>query len=101
MEEIMKRLTERASRGDLDTGKIYMKVQNVGGKRVEEEVGQFIKSYRMGSGDGMTLHWEFMKDGKVIRVDDEMWGSVDGSGLVSFVEKNEGTAPGRSLVING
>jgi hypothetical protein len=49
----------------------------------------------------MTLHWEFMKDGKVIRVDDEMWGSVDGSGLVSFVEKNEGTAPGRSLVING
>jgi len=101
MEEIMKMLTERVSRGDLDTGKTYMKVQNVGGKRVEEEVGQFIKSYRMGSGDGMTLHWEFMKGGKVIRVDDEMWGSVDGSRLVGFVEKIEATVPGRGLVING
>jgi hypothetical protein len=40
----------------------------------------------MGSGDGMTLHWEFIKDGNTIRVDDEMWGSLAGTELVGFVE---------------
>lgn len=87
MEAIQSLLTARASRGNLDTTKTYIKVQTVGGKRQEEEVGQFVKSYRMGSGDGMTLHWEFIKDGKTIRVDDEMWGRGDGIGLVGFVEK--------------
>ena len=85
MEAVTAVLASRMSRADLDTKKCYIKVQNVGGKRVEEEVGQFVRSYRMGSGDGMTLHWEFLKDGQVIRVDDEMWGSVGGQELVGFV----------------
>ena len=79
-------MEKRASRGDLDTLKSYIKVQLVKGVQVREEVGQFVRSYRMGSGDGMTLHWEFIKDGKMIRVDDEMWGSVAGTELVGFVE---------------
>jgi hypothetical protein len=88
MEAVNALMTKRASRANLDTSKSYIKVQNVGGKRVEEEVGKFIKAYRMGSGDGMTLHWEFLKGGQVIRVDDEMWGSVGGQELVGFVEKD-------------
>ena len=83
MEAILKK---RASRADLDTSKKYIKVQLVKGVEVREEVGQFVKSYRMGSGDGMTLHWEFINDGKTIRVDDEMWGSLAGTELVGFVE---------------
>ena len=81
-------MTKRASRANLDRTKIYIKVQMVGGKRLEEEVGQFIQSYRMGSGDGMTLHWEFLKGNQIIRVDDEMWGSVGGPELIGFVEKS-------------
>lgn len=88
MEAVNALMMKRASRANLDTSKIYIKVQMVGGKRVEEEVGQFIKSYRMGSGDGMTLHWEFLKNEKIIRVDDEMWGSIGGEELVGFVEKD-------------
>ena len=84
MEAITNLLQSRCSRADLDTTKSYMKVQKVNGKVTEEEVGQFVKSYRMGSGDGMTLHWEFNKNGVIIQVDDEMWGSVDGSGLIGF-----------------
>ena len=78
-------MISRASRMNLDTTKSYIKVQTVAGKRVEEVVGQFVRSYRMGSGDGMTVHWEFIKDGKTIRVDDEMWGSLAGTELVGFV----------------
>jgi hypothetical protein len=85
METVNALMMKRASRANLDTTKKYIKVQNVGGKRVEEEVGQFIRSYRMGSGDGMTLHWEFIKDGQIIRIDDEMWGSVGGQELLGFV----------------
>ena len=79
-------MEKRASRGDLDPAKKYIKIQRVNGIEVREEVGQFVRSYRMGSGDGMTLHWEFIKDGKIIRIDDEMWGSVNGVGLVGFIE---------------
>ena len=85
MEAVTAVLASRFSRANLDTTKKYIKVQNVGGKRVEEEVGQFVRSYRMGSGDGMTLHWEFLKNGQVIRIDDEMWGSVGGQELLGFV----------------
>jgi hypothetical protein len=85
MEAITAVLSSRMSRANLDTKKSYIKVQNVGGKRVEEEVGQFVRSYRMGSGDGMTLHWEFLKNGQIIRIDDEMWGSVGGQELLGFV----------------
>jgi len=88
MEAIMKVLEKRVSRTNLDTSKSYIKVQRVNGVEVREEIGQFVKAYRMGSGDGMTLHWEFIKDGKTIRVDDEMWGSVAGTELVGFIEKN-------------
>jgi hypothetical protein len=87
MEAIAALLTERISRANLDTTKSYVKVRTVKGQRVEEEVGQFVKSYRMGSGDGTTIHWEFIKDGKTIRVDDEMWGTIDGNKLVGFIEK--------------
>jgi hypothetical protein len=86
MEAIMKVLEKRVSRANLDTSKSYIKVQRVNGVEVREEIGQFVKAYRMGSGDGMTLHWEFIKDGKTIHVDDEMWGSVAGTELVGFVE---------------
>lgn len=77
-------MDKRSQRGDLDTSKSYVKLQIVGGLLKEEEVGRFVKSYRMGSGDGMTLHWEFVKDGVKIVVDDEMWGSVSGEGLIGF-----------------
>jgi hypothetical protein len=82
--DIMDILAERYERGNLDTTKNYMKVQIVNGVLKEEEVGRFVKSYRMGSGDGMTLHWEFVKDGQKIVVDDEMWGNVSGEGLIRF-----------------
>jgi hypothetical protein len=77
-------LAQRYQRGNLHTSKNYVKVQIVGGVSKEEEVGRFVKSYCMGSGDGMTLHWEFVKDGQKIVVDDEMWGSVSGEGLIHF-----------------
>jgi hypothetical protein len=77
-------LESRCSRANLDTTKSYIKVQKVDGKLIEEEVGQFVKTYRMGSGDGMTLHWEFTKDGLTISVGDSMWGSINGSELIGF-----------------
>ena len=87
MDYINKLLERRAQRGNLDTTKTYYKVQKVGTDYKREEVGQFVRSYQMGSGDGMTIHWEFIKDGATIRVDDEMWGSLQGTELVGFVEK--------------
>lgn len=77
-------IRQRCQRGNLHTSKSYVKVQIIGGVSKEEEVGQFVKSYRMGSGDGMTLHWEFVKDGVKIVVDDEMWGNASGEGLIGF-----------------
>lgn len=84
MEIITSLLQSRCSRGNLDPTRSYIKVLKVDGKITEEEVGQFVKAYRMGSGDGMTLHWEFNKNGVTIRIDDEMWGSVNGSELIGF-----------------
>ena len=79
----------RWKRGDLDPTKKYIKVWRVKDTELREEVGQFVRSYRMGSGDGMTIHWEFIKDGNTIRVDDEMWGTVGGSELVRFIDVTE------------
>lgn len=74
----------RCSRGDLDTTKEYIMVKKVNGKVVEEEVGRFVKCYQMGSGDGMTLHWEFLLNGITIHIQDDMWGTIDGSELTGF-----------------
>lgn len=82
--DIMDTIRQRCQRANLDTSKSYVKVQMICGVSKEEEVGRFVKSYRMGSGDGMTLHWEFVKDGQKIVVDDEMWGNVSGEGLIGF-----------------
>ncbi len=77
-------LEHRISRLNLDTTKSYIKVQKKNGMVIEEPVGLFVRAYRMGSGDGMTAHWEFLKDGNKIVVNDDMWGSVDGVELVGF-----------------
>ena len=86
MEAIAAILTSRISRHNLDPMKSYIKVVKKGMMTIEEPVGRFVKAYRMGSGDGMTAHWEFIKDGATIVIDDEMWGSLDGSSLVGFKE---------------
>ena len=90
--DIIPLMESRVARANLDTTKHYNKVVNTRqGTSVEEEyVGQFIKSYRMGSGDGMTLHWDFDRNGTVVTVNDEMWGYTDGRNLVGFraVEQN-------------
>ncbi len=62
-------------------------VKKVNGKNVETDVGLFVRAYRMGSGDGMTIHWEFLKDSVTIVIDDAMWGSIEGSELVGFKTK--------------
>jgi hypothetical protein len=79
-------LTKRISRMDLDTTKNYEKIQKVNGVQTATPVGRFVKAYRMGSGDGMTAHWEFQLDGNTVTVDDEMWGSINGQELVGFRE---------------
>ena len=90
MSDISKLIEKRISRLDLDTKKVYEKVQSVNGATMATLVGKFIKSYYMGSGDGITAHWEFELDGKRIIVDDEMWGAATGVGLVSFREVSGG-----------
>jgi hypothetical protein len=87
MDYINKLLERRAQRGNLDTTKIYYKIQKVGADYKREEVGQFVRSYTMGSGDGGTIHWEFIKNGATIRVDDDLWGSLEGTELVGFIPK--------------
>ena len=87
MDFITSLLESRCSRANLDTTKEYIMVKKVDGKVIEEDVGFFVKSYRMGSGDGTTLHWEFLKDGYTVRIQDDMWGSVNGSELTGFKTK--------------
>jgi hypothetical protein len=79
-------LSQRISRLNLDVTKNYEKVQKVNGVEVSTQVGRFVRAYRMGSGDGMTAHWEFELDGSTVTVDDEMWGSLGGQKLVGFRE---------------
>ena len=82
----MEILNQRISRLNLDTAKNYEKVQLVNGVQTITLVGRFVRAYRMGSGDGMTAHWEFELDGNKITVDDEMWGTIGGQELVGFRE---------------
>ena len=73
-------------RVNLDTKKSYYQLKNVNGTLVKTFMGQFVRVYRMGSGDGMTVHLEFNDSGILNRVDEEMWGSVSGSELSYFIE---------------
>jgi hypothetical protein len=59
-------------------------IKEVNGVTTEEDAGTFIRCYRMGSGDGMTVHWEFNNGGKMTTIDDQMWGSVSGKELTYF-----------------
>ena len=77
-------INSRMSRAALQAGIQYIKIIEVNGKIIEEDVGMFVRSYRMGSGDGTTIHWEFNKDGVIKRIDDELWGSVNGSELTYY-----------------
>ena len=82
MESFGELLNQRLSRADLKVGTAYYKHKN--GRQTY--VGTFVQMYRMGSGDGMTIHAEFLCNGKTIQVDEEMWGSVDGYELTWFTE---------------
>ena len=84
MSSIADTITSRISRANLDPTKYYIMIQTMGGATVEEQVGRFVKSHTMGSGDGMTLHWEFELNGKIRRINDERWGSISGTELVGF-----------------
>jgi len=75
-------IKKRIARVNLDTKKFYKQVK--GG--IETYVGRFVRVYRMGSGDGMTVHIEFNNDGRLISIDEEMWGSVSGDELSYFIE---------------
>jgi len=86
-------LRQQNSSTHLDTTKSYIKVQRTEAGVVEEPVGRFVRSYCMGSGDGMTLHWEFIKDDKTIVIDDERWGPIDGSNMVGFKEDTSTNDP--------
>lgn len=79
-------LKEKNSRVNLDVNKNYTKVKIVNNTVIKEYVGKFVKTYCMGSGDGMTVHMEFNDNGRVTRVNEEMWGSVTGYELSYFIE---------------
>ena len=89
METINNMMESRISRVNLDITKSYTRVKLVNGTPVKEFVGRFVKTYRMGSGDGMTVHMEFNDNGRITRVDEEMWGSVGGYELSYFIETPE------------
>ena len=84
MQALENLLKTRYERGNLDVTKSYEKIQRVSGVETITYVGQFVRSYRMGSGDGMSIHWEFNNNGTVVRVDDDMWGSISGQELAGF-----------------
>ena len=86
MEQVNNMIESRISRVNLDVNKKYTRVKVVNGSLLKEYVGKFVKTYRMGSGDGMTVHMEFNDNGRVTRVDEEMWGSVGGYELSYFIE---------------
>ena len=86
MDAIKPIMESRISRAQLKPGTEYIKIKQVNGVNKEENVGVFVCSYHMGSGDGMTCHWEFKKDGIITTFDDEMWGSVSGSELIWYRE---------------
>ena len=77
-------MMSRLSRGMLQTGFQYIMTKEVNGVTTEEDVGTFMRSYRMGSGDGMTVYWEFNNGNKVTTIGDQMWGSLSGKELTYF-----------------
>lgn len=86
MESVLKK---RISRTNLHINTTYEKITNTKNLETVILVGKFIRSYLMGSGDGTTAHWEFVLNGQLITVNDQMWGSVSGEGLVGFREVEE------------
>lgn len=89
MESIDTVLKKRISRMNLHINTTYEKITNTKDVETVILVGKFIRSYTMGSGDGTTAHWEFVLNGQIITVNDQMWGSVSGEGLVGFREVEE------------
>lgn len=77
-------MNSRISRAMLQVGMQYIMTKEVNGVKTEEDVGTFMRSYRMGSGDGMTIHWEFNNGGKITTIGDDMWGSVKGNELTYY-----------------
>jgi hypothetical protein len=84
-------LKPKLERLNLSTEGTYDMVKTVKGVQQVRRVGKFVGVYRMGSGDGMTVQWEFNLDGQKIVVEDDMWGSVSGSELVCFRRVAEAT----------
>jgi hypothetical protein len=82
-------IQKRISRVNLDVTKNYTRVRIINNNAVKQFVGRFVKTYRMGSGDGMTVHMEFNDNGRITKVDEEMWGSVTGYELSYFIETPE------------
>ena len=72
----------RISRTEMKPDHHYMKIQ---GKNVDY-AGKFIGCYRMGSGDGMTIHFTFELNNTKYTLDDQMWGSISGEELMYFTE---------------
>ena len=87
MDELFTTLLQpRIDRTNLDTNKCYTRVRKVKGVEERTYVGMFVRSYRMGSGDGMQLYIEFNDSGRVTTISEDMWGSVSGDELSYFVE---------------
>ena len=74
----------RVNRLNLDDTKFYEKIVKTEKGTQFIYLGRFVRSYRMGSGDGMTAHWDFDNDGTLTTVDDELWGSIGGNELIGF-----------------
>jgi hypothetical protein len=90
-------MKQRYERHNLDTLLCYNVTRKSPTGLTEIYVGRFIRCYRMGSGDGMTSHWEFDNNGTIVRIDDETWGSVSGDELLGFSVTN---APVYEMVEN-
>jgi len=82
----MDMLSARYRRVDLDVTKYYMEVKCVDGVYNTKYVGRFVRVFRMGSGDGMSVHMEFDDNGRRTFIDEEMWGSLYGDELSYFIE---------------
>ena len=97
VEESEARIKSRVERTNLDTSKSYIKVKKVDGTDHETKVGKFVRSYGMGSGDGMTFHWEFNLDGNITTEQDEAFGSLNGEELTWFKEDVDEDAEKKKL----
>jgi hypothetical protein len=82
IENIMK---ARISRTEMKPGHHYMMIQ---GKTINY-AGKFVSCYRMGSGDGMTVHFIFDLNNTQYILDDQMWGSISGEELMYFTENTD------------